>query len=182
MNLEAARAKATALRNAIAPFCVPDHCLIVGSVRREKPDPGDVEICALANLRDYEAIDGIIKLLGSQRFGVVKTGMFPARMTTLDDGICKLEIAWQSKQSWGLNTWIRTGPADYVARGLGFWKKVTEGGYSGGAILHLANGEQVPTLTEQSVFAAFDAYARIYAEKHKTKYVPVKWIEPKNRR
>lgn len=182
MTLEDATRRATALRDALAPFCVPGHCVIAGSVRREKPDPNDIELVVLPILNDWEKVDGFRKLLASNKFGRVKKGQFPGRQIVLNDGHSDIELYIQSRESYGLNVWIRTGPAEYCARGLAFWKTVTEGGYSEGAVLHLADGTPVPTLTEISVFQEFDRYAKAYANKKQTSYVPVKWIEPRNRK
>lgn len=183
MNLDDATRRAEELRKELDPFCLPGTLVVAGSVRRRKPDPGDIELVGTPDLRDYDKVDGIVKVLSSGRYGTVKTGMFPARQTTMDGGLCKIEIYWQSKQSYGLNLWIRTGPAEYVTRGLVFWKKVTAGGYSEGAQLHLADGTLVETFTEQSVFDAFDKYSKAAAGVvFGHEYRPVKFLDPEKRR
>lgn len=182
MTLEDAAKRAEELRKDLDPFCIPGSLVVAGSVRRRKFHPGDIELVGTPDLCDYDKVDGIIKLLASGRYGTVKTGMFPARQTTLEGGLGKIEIYWQSKQSYGLNLWIRTGPAEYVQRGLSFWKRVTNGGFSLGAQLHLPDNTRVETLTERSVFEALDKYARRFADENKSRYVPVKWVDPWDRK
>ena len=165
MNLERAQLLAKELCDAIAPFCAPGQCVIAGSVRRKKPDPHDVEIVALPVLSDYDKVDGLRKLLASNRLGRVKKGQFPGRQIVLNDGHCDKELYFQSRESYGLNLFIRTGSAKFVADALAHWKKITNGGYSEGAILHLADGTPVPTLTEEAVFEALKC----------------KWIPPEKR-
>lgn len=159
MNLAEADSKANELLAAIKPFCVPDRAIIAGSVRRRVRQPTDIELVALPYTNDFEKLDGLRKLINGGRFGRVDVGAFPSRYTRLKDSRCQYDIFFQSRESYGLNLWIRTGPVDYVARGLAFWKRITNGGYSEGAILHLADGTQVPTWTEQAVYDAFTKYS-----------------------
>lgn len=165
MTLEDAQQKADVLRLALEPFCVPDKCVVAGSVRRLVHQPNDIEIVCQPYMNDYDKLDGLRKLLNSGKFGRVVKGPFPSRYTQLDDGSVKYDIFFQSRETFGLNLFIRTGSARFAQDALIYWKKLTHGGYSEGAILHLADGTPVPTLTEAAVFEALKC----------------KWVPPEKR-
>lgn len=165
MNLSDADKYAAELLAAIQPFCVPDRCMVVGSVRRRVPQPNDVELIAIPITTDFDKLDGLRKIVNGGRFGSVEVGAFPSRYTRLRGPHCKLDLFWNSRESYGLNTFIRTGSASFATAGLVHWKKITNGGYSEGAILHLADGTPVKTWVEEEVFEALKC----------------KWIPPEKR-
>jgi len=165
MTLSVAKNKADEIVGLLTPFCIPGHCMVVGSVRRCVPEPRDIEVVACPDLANQNHFDYTVNLLKSGRIGVVQKGMFPARYTQLMGTICNVDIFWCDKRTYGLNLFIRTGSAQFAKDALVHWKKITNGGYSEGAILHLADGTPVPTPTEQVVFEALKC----------------KWVPPEKR-
>lgn len=167
MNYDDAFSKAEEIRKAIEPFCLPDRCAIAGSIRRKKPvDIKDIEIVALPDLTDSKKFDGLRKAINGNLFGSVDIGAFPSKYTRVVGSVCNIDFFWQSKASWGLNLFIRTGPADFAMRALAHFKKITNGGYSLNANLYLSDGTLVPTPHEEDVFAALKC----------------KWIPPERRK
>lgn len=183
MTLADADARANEFIEAIKPFCVPGFCEKAGSVRRRVPNPGDIEIVATPIMNDFEKLDGLRKIVNGGRFGPVDIGAFPSRYTRIKGPSVQIDCFWQSRETFGLNFFIRTGPAEYVARALAFWKTITTGGYSEGAVLHLIDGTPIQTRTEQDVFDMLDHFSKQAEGKvagHK--YRPVKWLAPEKRR
>lgn len=165
MNLEDAQRSAAAIIQLIAPFCEPNQCVVAGSVRRLVPNPGDIEIVASPIIREPDKFFALRDLVNGGKFGRVVKGEVPSRYTQVDDGTRKVDFFWQDRSRWGLNLFIRTGSERFVADALVYWKKLTNGGYSEGAILHLADGTPVPTPTEEAVFEALKC----------------KWVPPEKR-
>jgi DNA polymerase/3'-5' exonuclease PolX len=81
------------------------------------------------------------------------SGVWPAKYTKIR-GARAIDLFTCTVESFGLNFFIRTGSADYAKNALIEWKRITNGGYSQDAQLHLADGTIVPTPTEQAVFDA----------------------------
>lgn len=151
MTLPEAEALADEILAAISPYCI--EARVAGSVRRKKPaDIKDVEIVAIPITNDWQAMQKLRDIV-NQRWGAPRIGAFPSRYTQVR-GRANIDLFWQTRATFGLNMFIRTGSAAWVQRALAYWKKITNGGYSEGALLHLADGTIVPTLTEEAVFEA----------------------------
>jgi len=88
---------------------------------------------------------------------VIKTPLhFLYRIDPVADAPYNIDLFWVTPESWGLQFFIRTGPADYVAAALAYWKKITNGGFSNGGILHLPDATIVPTPEEEDVFRVLE--------------------------
>ena len=152
MNLTDARQAATEIITAISPYCAPGRCQIAGSVRRGIGEPNDIEIVAIPILNDFEKLDAL-RTIVNNRWGVPKKGPFPSRYTMVR-GTYNIDFFWADKRTYGMTMFVRTGSQQFCIDALSHWKKLTKGGYSESAILHLADGTIVPTETEEAVFEA----------------------------
>lgn len=145
MNYAEAIKVAEEVRSVLAPLCL--RCEIAGSVRRKKQaDIKDVEIVAIPDSRRLFDLAAIV----NAKWGTPSIGKFPSRYTRVRSAYT-LDLFWADRETWGLNFFIRTGPADYSMRGLARWKQLT-GGKSEGAKLYDVNGVCHPTLEEADVF------------------------------
>ena len=110
MNLSQALDIATRTRDLLAPHC--DRIEIAGSIRRRKPDVGDIEIVAIPKPYDTGLFSSGIATIVN-RWPKVR-GELPCRYTqrTLPDGIA-LDLFFATADNWGLIYAIRTGSADY---------------------------------------------------------------------
>lgn len=110
MNLEAALIIAESIKAQLAPHC--DRIEIAGSIRRRKPEVGDIEIVAIP--KPYETglfASGIAPIV--DKWTKIK-GELPCKYTQriLPEGI-KLDLFFATPENWGLIFAIRTGSADY---------------------------------------------------------------------
>lgn len=155
MILRDAQHMAEEVRAAIAPLsAIGDNnkplCFVAGSVRRLKPDLiKDVEIVFVPNnARLFDLIEII-----NHKWGEPAIGKFPSKYTRIR-GRYNIDIFCCSRDTIGLNYFIRTGSDSFVRRALAEWKKKTGGGYSQDDQLRDRHGNIVPTPSEQHVFAA----------------------------
>ncbi len=131
---------------------------IAGSLRRENPNPHDVEICALVTpqedlfgtdpnrpspvLRDY---------LISRSERVVKGGAKMLQVVIDGTNVDYFQTADPAR--WGVLFFIRTGPAHYVKNALTEWKRMNHWkGFSKGNILFRDYKQPVATPSEEDVF------------------------------
>jgi DNA polymerase/3'-5' exonuclease PolX len=154
-TLTTAESYAKQVHDAIGAYCLRHET--VGSTRRKKPnDIKDVELVCLPDPQRLSELKAIV----NSKWGTPKSGPFPSKYTQIRS-LVNLDLFWASRETFGLVMFIRTGPRGYVARALGHWKKITNGGYSDEAILWKPDGNggfvSHPTLTEESVFAALNA-------------------------
>lgn len=110
MKLAAAQSIAERLLEEMTPYC--ERISIAGSVRRRRPEVGDIEIVAIP--KPYETgmfASGIATVL--DRWPVVR-GQLPCRYTQriLPEGIA-LDFFVAEPANWGLILAIRTGPAKF---------------------------------------------------------------------
>lgn len=156
MNLIDADKSADLIIAELEPLCLlhqptgQRYCKKAGSIRRKKPDMiKDIEIVAIPDTsKAFE-----IRALVNSRWGVPSMGAFPSKYTKIR-GAYDIDFFWPNLQTWGLIYFIRTGSAEFAARALARWKKITNGGYAKEGQLHLPDGTIHPTPTEMSVFKA----------------------------
>lgn len=152
MNYEDGIKRADEILTAIRPFC--HRAELAGSLRRgKKTDVKDIEICAIPNTVFARELADVV----NHRWGEPSQGRFPSKYTKVR-AIANIDFFFPTKETWGLIFLIRTGPAEFGHRLLGYWKTITNGGYSKDGILHLADGTAVPTLEEQDVFEVLTKY------------------------
>jgi len=150
MTLSEAERLAKQTRERLAPFC--KRCEIAGSTRRKKMgDIHDIEIVCIPNNAHLFELRNLV----NNGMGRVDIGEFPSKYTRIRSPH-NIDLFWVTPESWGLQFFIRTGPADYVAAALAYWKKITNGGFSNGGILHLPDATIVPTPEEEDVFRVLE--------------------------
>lgn len=160
MKLQEAKKIADDLVRKLKPHCVKVE--IAGSIRRERPEVGDIEIVAIPKPYDVGLFaSGIAEVV--EQYPAIK-GQLPCRYTqrVLPEGI-KLDLFFADAVNWGLIYAIRTGSARFAHKvlarrwvGLGYESRK---GY-----LH-RNGEKIYTLTERGLFER----------------LALKWVEPWDR-
>lgn len=168
MNIDLAQELATGIVNDLAPHCEPGRCEIAGSIRRKKPEPGDIEVVCIP--KPYQVglfADGIAPIVNA--WPKVK-GELPCKYTQrllpfIDNGEpVKLDLFFATPESWGLILAIRTGSADYshhvLAEG---WK--AKGYHGDGGMLFDTFGNVVPVREEIDLF----------------RLIGIPWCAPENR-
>lgn len=150
MKLEQALPIAERVRELLAPHC--ERVEIAGSIRRRKPEVGDIEIVAIP--KPYE-----VGLFASGIAPIVEAwpkirGELPCRYTRrrLPEGI-EADLFFARPENWGLIFAIRTGSAAFSARVLAHgW--ASKGWKSIDGMLHDETGNPRPMREEQDVFWA----------------------------
>jgi len=122
MSLERARQIAEVIAKTLRPGC--DRIEIAGSIRREKPEVGDIEIVAIPHL-SYDLCgqpDGgtfLNQILGrledEKRLHCLKGGNKYRQYVVLKAN-CKLDLFLVEAATWGCQLVIRTGPAEFSRR------------------------------------------------------------------
>lgn len=171
MILSEAEAIARRCVETLRPYC--DRIEIAGSIRRRKPEPGDIEIVAIPNgyeLRDMleEVVETgrdprfapAVESLGTVLKGNPHSGRFI--QVALPEGIT-LDLFLATPENWGLIFAMRTGPAEYSHRVLACgW--VMKGYHSIDGMLCTV-GHKVPVHEEEDLF----------------NLIGVPWIPPEDR-
>jgi DNA polymerase/3'-5' exonuclease PolX len=155
VQLSEGKSRAQEIIQRLLPFC--SRIAVAGSIRREKPEVRDIEICAVPRV-SLEALREIAATV-NHTWGTPQKGAFPSKYTCVR-GMVDIDFFWPSKETWGLVYFIRTGSDDFVRRALTHWKKITNGGFSQGAKLFKPDGKggfiHVPTPEEIDVFTALE--------------------------
>jgi DNA polymerase/3'-5' exonuclease PolX len=136
MNLAAAQQIADRVYDALAPHCF--RISIAGSIRRQAPEVGDIEIVAIP--KPYE-----VNLFSSGIAGVVNQwprvkGELPCKYTRrrLPEGI-DLDLFFATRDNWGYILAIRTGSADFSKRLAAGWVRYGFRGEEGNLVDHAGN-------------------------------------------
>jgi DNA polymerase/3'-5' exonuclease PolX len=166
MRLEQAERIAERVKAELTPHC--ERIEIAGSIRRRKPEVGDIEIvCIPAVVRGglfgdlVERSPGVCRVVDQWRAIKGKaSGKYTQR--ELPDEI-KLDVFTATVENWGLIVAIRTGSADYSHNVLAAgW--VRRGYVSKDGMLHRGD-EPVVVREERDLF----------------ELIPVPWVEPERR-
>lgn len=155
MNLNQATEIAEKIRTELAPFC--DRIEIAGSIRRRKPEVGDIEIVAIPKcvMLPGDLFTGVahnhLKFCELvNRWPAVKgksTGKYTQRI--LPEGI-KLDLFMADPENWGLIFPIRTGSAAFSHKVLACnW--VRAGFHSMGGRL-VKDFHKIPVREERDLF------------------------------
>ncbi|NCC52819.1 MAG: hypothetical protein EOM20_16610 [Spartobacteria bacterium] len=125
MKLEQAKNIAKQVKAQLDPYCA--RIEIAGSIRRRKPDVGDIEICMIPKneilidlfgnnipIRDKHLV-AEIKSLGT----ILKGCPYNGKYIQIDLGPILLDIFTATPENWGLIYAIRTGSAKFSHRVLG---------------------------------------------------------------
>lgn len=128
MNLARAEQLARAVRADLLPGC--DRIEIAGSIRRRKPEVGDIELVAIptrsTDLLGGQAdslLDGIIdrlclkrhliKVKGGDRYKQFHVPDTDFTRSGVGSYLCKLDLFICDPETWGVIFAIRTGSADF---------------------------------------------------------------------
>ena len=160
MKLNKALKIAERVKAELAPHC--ERVEIAGSIRRRKPEVGDIEIVAIPKPYDVGLFaSGIAPIV--EQWPKVR-GSLPCKYTqrTLPDGIA-LDLFFATRENWGLIFAIRTGSADYSHRVLACgWVR---NGYKSVDGMLTRDGVAVAVPEERDLF----------------RLAGVRWVEPEER-
>jgi len=145
---------------------------VAGSVRRNKPEVGDIELVVIPKLA--EVSDGglfgekkLVNLLWRRADDLVASGAITKYVYQTTKGSqwrwgekyrgidfrgFNNEIFTATPENWGAILLIRTGPADFSKRMV---ERFLNGGMyrqQGGSLIHVASGEQVKVPDEETYF------------------------------
>ncbi len=199
MNLQDAQIIADEVFQKLYPFCESGKCLITGSIRREKPEVKDIEICCIPSMEEFydEKSESLfnfpytarssefirtVKSLGSIEKGSPEIGKYLAIM--LPEGI-KLDLFIPDPPDFFRQFAIRTGSADYSWKVLAAgWKRL---GWCGSDIglRKMADCIEKKDGQGKSLWKCVKTNAEKppvwNSENEFFQWLGIKWIEPKDR-
>jgi DNA polymerase/3'-5' exonuclease PolX len=172
MKLDQATAIAQRVKAQLAPHC--DRIEIAGSIRRKKPEVGDIEIVCIPkriSIIDLFGVlnEGVRSLSWSQTvsgFGtVVKGDPVAGKYVQVDLGEINLDIFTARPENWGLIYAIRTGSVYFARCVLG--RAWVMAGYKSenGMLAPWRGGRSIPVREEEDLF----------------RMLRVDWVEPEER-
>ena len=168
--LAQAQALAEELRVLLGPAC--SRLAIAGSIRRRKPDCGDIELLAIPRLG--KALDlwgpgitpmGGASLLDLRVVELIKRGVFAYRLDArgrrtfgplnkllvhVASGI-PVDLFSTTAQNWGLALLVRTGPKEFNVRVMSRFRELGMAGHAYGGVT--VNEAEAPCPNEVDVFA-----------------------------
>ena len=169
--LQFAQMVADMLKSQLAPYC--KRIGVAGSIRRQKPMVGDIELLAIPDVvtlrnllgevtEELDTLDqGIQRLIeagflayrlnrAGHRLGYGTKNKF---LVHLPSGI-PVDIFSTTEEKWAMSLVIRTGPADFNKRLMATAQARGMRGHAYGEGFTLADGSALACKTEQEVFAA----------------------------
>jgi len=157
MELMKARAIAEQLKNLLEPAC--DHIEIAGSIRRQKPEVGDIELLCIPRYVDgVDQLDRELGALAIQRIlalrrnkrGSTTYGPKNKLMVHVPSGI-GVDIFSCTEGNWGMALFVRTGPKEWNIRAMSRFRELGMQGHAYGGI-SLSDGSELNCLDEAIVF------------------------------
>ena len=163
MKYEDAIVIAKRIKAELAPHC--DRIEIAGSIRRKKPEVGDIEIVCIPKPYNVDLFEsGIATVIN--KWEKVK-GELPCKYTQrlLPDGT-KVDIFTATRDNWGLILAIRTGSAEFSH--LVLCSNWARKGYKSvkGYLTKVSTGKIIPVREEEYLFDL----------------IGIKYLLPENRR
>lgn len=168
-------AEARAVADELLALLTPatERIAIAGSVRRERPDCGDVELVFIprpASLGFYaDAVDELIRSEGSPFMlrpainGATTYGPKNKLLIHKPSGI-NVDLFATEERYFGMSLLVRTGPQSFCVKVMSHFKGMGWAGHAYGGATN-RNGEEVEFPTEEGVF----------------KVLGWQWIEPRER-
>lgn len=179
VNYHSAMVIAENLQKKIAPYCVPDRCVIAGSLRRKKKRVGDIEIVCIPTFETTKKVrvDNQRDMFSKPKCKVFKTNSVVGHIER--DGICdtsdsrdytiikggnryhqvlycgmQCDIFMTNRKQWGRMLAIRTGPAGYSIK---LASRCNELGYKGhnGELVSLDGNRTKPSFPTEKSFYEF---------------------------
>jgi DNA polymerase/3'-5' exonuclease PolX len=153
MELEKARAIAEELVSLLSPVCT--RIEIAGSIRRQKPDVGDIELLIIPN-EDKLAIllevlmqQGIFEKRPNKR-GIYTYGPKNKLLVHCPSGI-GVDIFSSTEENWGMALFVRTGPKEWNIKAMSRFRQLGMQGHAYGGVT-LQNGLPFECPSEFIVF------------------------------
>ena len=160
--LEQAERVGQQLVEMLGPSC--ERIEIAGSVRRRRPDVGDVELLCISRVGDTVAL-GTNIFLDAQVDFLISTGVLRKRLNKASkisaygrwnkllvhvaSGI-PIDIFSTTEENWGMALVVRTGPAEWNIRMMSQFRKKGMKGHAYGGVTQA--GAEVSCPTEDEVF------------------------------
>jgi len=158
MQLRIAKEIAAQLQAELQPFC--ERISIVGSVRRNKPEPRDIELLFIPKkviVGQLALFNAPVKMQSMQELvqivdryhkikGDVLTGKYAQRL--LPNGI-KVDFFTAAKNSWGYQKLIRTGSSEFSRKVARRWVQL---GFKGDDGYLTKDGSIIPVKEEEELF------------------------------
>ena len=165
MNLRNAKEIADGIVEKMRPHC--ERIEIAGSIRRQCPEPGDIEIVYVPKVNGrnvsalFDIISRMIKVKGDP-MGKYTQRLHPGHT---DKEQIKVDFFSADRNNWGLQLAIRTGSAKFSHLKLAVgWSRLAYRS-KGGVLYSLVDGKPVYIREEQELFDLLG----------------IPWIEPKLR-
>lgn len=146
MKYETAFKIANDIIEKIKPYT--ERAEIAGSVRRKKPECGDIEIVCIRKQGDLfqpgieSVLDKWRRVKGDAAKGKYACRIHPSGM--------QIDIFFATPENWGLIFFIRTGSAEFSKKSGDRWVEL--GWHSDGGILYRKNGTYLEIHDEEDVF------------------------------
>jgi len=153
MKLEKARAIAAELKELLAPAC--NRIEIAGSIRRQKPDVGDIELLVIprADYLDKMLNDLMVQNILAMRLnkrGSRTYGPKNKLMVHPPSGM-GVDIFSSTEENWGMALFVRTGPKEWNIKAMSRFRQLGMQGHAYGGVT-LPNGITFACPTEVIVF------------------------------
>jgi len=153
MELGNAKAIAEELISLLSPCC--NRIAIAGSIRRQKPDVGDIELLLIPR---GDCLDNVLKDLMGKEILAMRLNKRGSRtygpqnklMVHLPSGI-GVDIFSTSEENWGMALFVRTGPKEWNIKAMSRFRQLGMQGHAYGGVT-LRNGLPFECPTEVLVF------------------------------
>lgn len=111
MKLDQAYTIAETWQARLSPAC--DRIQIAGSVRREKPEVGDIEIVCIPKAGQiFDPLEALLNEFYTQGLCTALKNGSKYKKLALQDGI-DLDLFIVQKETWAVQLTLRTGPAEF---------------------------------------------------------------------
>ena len=152
-----------ALVEVLGPGC--EKIEIAGSIRRRRPDVGDVELLCISSLGDAVALgtnvyldaeveDLILRNVLQKRLNKAGRTNYGRWNKLLVHVAIPVDIFSTTEANWGMALVVRTGPAEWNIRMMARFRKRRMRGHAYGGVTQ--GGIDVPCPTEEEVFRLLD--------------------------
>ena len=153
MKLEEATVLADKIVDSIKHLCDPEHIMVVGSIRRKRPEVHDIDIVLIPQSWMWNTI--IQKLKTNWLAEVVEVGQELARLkvpTGATSEAIQVDIYRARPETWGVLLLIRTGSIEHNiklcsrAKSMGMMLSAAKG--------VIKDGKVIASRTEEEIFKA----------------------------
>jgi len=153
MELDKAKVIAEELISLLSPAC--NRIVIAGSIRRQKPDVGDIELLVipranyLDKMLDKLMMQNILAMRLNKR-GSRTYGPKNKLMVHLPSGMA-VDIFSATEENWGMALFVRTGPKEWNIKAMSRFRQLGMQGHAYGGVT-LVSGIPFECPTESIVF------------------------------